>query len=68
MQTLIHPPLAAVRLCWKAPDRSQHLADGASYRCLTVAPSLLIKNNTPVHAATLKTLRGYTDTPVEIGR
>src|SRR5262249_36887509 len=33
-----------VRQCWKAPDRSQLLADGASYRCLTVAPSLLIKN------------------------
>src|SRR5258708_148583 len=44
-QTFLTPPSVAVRLCWKAPDRSQHLADGASYRRLTVAPSLLIKNN-----------------------
>src|SRR5262249_39476911 len=43
--TPLHPPLATLRLFWKAPDRSQHLEDGASYRRLTVSPSLLIKNN-----------------------
>jgi hypothetical protein len=59
-----------VRLCWKAPDRSQHLADGASYRRLTVAPSLLIKNNAPLHTRSGKDFRlgSLTAPPVSAGR